>query len=127
MKGLPESALALARLLREREVSAVEVLEHHLDVIATKNPTLGAFVEISARRARRGAKRADALLAKRSSDAPAFLGVPVAIKDSDHLRFHFSRVGSRALRYVLSPVDGLVARSCRRAGFVFTGKLATSE
>ncbi len=127
MKGLPESALDLARLLREREISATELLRHHLDVISTKNPSLGAFVEISERRALRAAKRADALLAKRSSDAPVFLGVPTAIKDSDHLRFHFSRVGSRAFRWVISPVDGLVARTCRRAGFVFLGKLATSE
>ena len=58
---------------------------------------------------------------------PAFLGVPTGIKDHEHLRGSFSRVGSRAFRWVLSPIDGPVASACRRAGFVFLGKLATSE
>jgi amidase len=38
-----------------------------------------------------------------------------------------SRVGSRAFRFVLVPIDGPVARACRRGGFVLLGKLATSE
>ena len=58
---------------------------------------------------------------------PAFLGVPTGIKDHEHIRGYFSRVGSRAFKWVLSPVDGPVAAACRRGGFVFLGKLATSE
>lgn len=114
-------------MLRRRELSAVELLDHHLDVIARKNASLGAFVEMHEGRALRAARRADRLLARSSDELPLFLGLPVGIKDSDHLRFHFTRVGSRAFRWVLSPFDGLVAKTCRQAGFVFLGKLAASE
>src|SRR5687768_3673934 len=103
MSDLPESALDLARLLRRRELSAVELTQHYLDAIAAKNPSLGAFVELHEGRALRAARRADRQLARREPEPPAFLGVPIAIKDSDHLRFHFTRVGSRAFTFVFSP------------------------
>jgi amidase len=124
--GLPASALETAAWVRARRLSARELVEHHLAVVARRNPALGAFVEVRPARALAAARRADAILA-RGGDLPAFLGVPTGIKDHEHLRGCFSRVGSRAFRWVLSPVDGPVASRCRRGGFVFLGKLATSE
>ena len=123
---LPASALEAAALLRRRALSSVELVRHHLDVVARRNPELGSFVELRAERALAAARRADARLAQ-GGDLPAFLGVPTGIKDHEHLRGSFSRVGSRAFRWVLSPIDGPVASACRRGGFVFLGKLATSE
>jgi amidase len=123
---IPASALETAALLRRRAVSSYELVRHHLDVVARRNPALGSFVEVRAERALAAARRADARLA-RGGELPAFLGVPTGIKDHEHLRGSFSRVGSRAFRWVLSPIDGPVASACRRGGFVFLGKLATSE
>ena len=123
---LPQSALELAALVRRRALSAVEVVRHHLEVIAEKNPDLGAFVELREDRALHEAERIDERIA-RGGDLPPFLGLPTGIKDHEHLRGCFTRAGSRALRWVYSPVDGFMARACRRAGFVLCGKLATSE
>jgi amidase len=123
---LPASALDTAARVRRGELSATELVRHHLDLVARRNPELSAFVEVRAARALAAARRAEMLL-RRGGDLPAFLGLPTGIKDHEHLRGHFSRVGSRAYRWVLSPVDGPVARACRRGGFVFVGKLATSE
>jgi amidase len=123
---LPVSALDLATMLRRRTLSSVDLVRHHLDVVARRNPELGSFVEVRAERALAAARRADGLLAQ-GGDVPAFLGVPTGIKDHEHVRGCFSRVGSRAFKWVLSPVDGPVAAACRRGGFVFVGKLATSE
>jgi amidase len=125
--ALPRSALAIAELLRRRELSAVELTHHHLDVVRETNPEIGAFVSIHEKRALAAARAADKLLAKRDGPLPAFLGLPTGIKDHENLRGHFTRVGSRAFRYVYSPIDGMVASTCRRAGFVLFGKLATSE
>ena len=122
---MTESALELAARLRRREVSSVELVRDCLATIRRDDPALGAWVEVSERRALAQARRADALLA-RGHGAP-FLGVPTGIKDHEHVRGCFSRVGSRAFKWVLSPVDGPVASACRRGGFVFLGKLATSE
>ena len=120
-----DTALELAARLRRRELSAVELVQHALATIDRDSATLGTFVEVAGERALRQARRADALLA-RGGQAP-FLGIPTGIKDSDPVRGHFTRVGSRALRWLYTPFDGYVARKCREAGFVLLGKLATSE
>src|SRR5215510_7045818 len=92
---LPVSALDLATMLRRRTLSSVDLVRHHLDVVERRNPELGSFVEVRAERAMAAARRADTLLA-RGGDVPAFLGVPTGIKDNEHVRGCFSRVGSRA-------------------------------
>lgn len=119
------TALELAEQLRKREVSSVELVRKTLDEIRTHDRELGAFVEVAARRALMQARRADALRA-RGSRAP-FLGVPTAIKDHEPVRGLGTRIGSRAFRWLVSPIDGYVARACRRAGFVIIGKTSCSE
>jgi hypothetical protein len=54
----------LARAIREREVSSVEVLESHLRQIALHNPTLNAIVTLDEDQARRWAREADAALVR---------------------------------------------------------------
>jgi amidase len=120
-----DSALDLAARLRRRELSSVELVRHCLDTIRRDNAGLGAFVAVAEDRALREARRADDRLAR--GDRAPFLGVPVGIKDIDHARGHVTRMGSRAFGWLYAPVDGLITRACRRAGFVVLGKLATSE
>src|SRR5207244_5480541 len=115
----------LAARLRRRELSSVELVRDTLDHIRARDPELGAFVEVAGRRAIAQARRADELLA-RGHPAP-FLGVPTAIKDHEPVRGLGTRLGSRAFRWIVSPIDGHVARACRRAGFVIIGKTACSE
>ena len=58
------SAKAMARAVREREVSAVELVEAHLGRIGEVNPALNAVVMLAADRARAEAAEADAALAR---------------------------------------------------------------
>ena len=118
------SALELAARLRRREISSVELVRAALDTIRARDHELGAFVEVAARRALHAARRADAQIA-RGVTAP-FLGVPTAIKDHEPVRGLGTRLGSRAFRWLVSPIDGQVARTCRRAGFVIVGKTTCS-
>jgi amidase len=120
------SALTLAARLRRREISAVEVTRQYLDVIERKNPEIQAFVQLDERRALRAAEQADRRLAGRG-ELPLFLGVPSGIKDHEHMRWMKTRAGSRALSWVVSPFDSLLARRCREGGMVLIGKLSTSE
>jgi len=53
-------ATELARQLRRRQLTAVEVLEAHLEQIEEHNPTLNAVVSLDADRARQLARAADA-------------------------------------------------------------------
>jgi len=120
------SALELASLLRDRAISAAELMEHTLARIEAHDPQLNAFTQVFPRRARRAAAAADRRLA-RGGPTPTFLGVPSAIKDTDAVRFAWNRVGARAYRYVWSPTDAPPVKLLRRAGVLVAGKTATSE
>jgi amidase len=124
--NIASSALDLAARLRRREISAVEALQYSLDVIARENTEIQAFIELDEKRAFLAASDADRRLA-RGGDQPLFLGVPTGIKDHEHMRWMHTRAGSRALTWVVSPVDSVLASRCREGGFVLLGKLATSE
>jgi amidase len=113
-------------LLRRREVSSVELVRASLDAIAARDREIAAFVDVSPRRALAAARRADARLAG-GGELPPFLGVPTGIKDHEPVRFHYTRIGSRAFRWLIAPFDGHVAMACKRAGFVIVGKTSTSE
>lgn len=124
MSDLPtHSALDLATLVRDRAVSAVELLAHFEGRIDALDGDLGAFVQRLPAAARR-----EALAVDRATDRSApLLGVPFAIKDTDPVRFAWNRAGSRAYRYVWSPFDADQVARLRRAGVVILGKTATSE
>ena len=75
------SACDIARAIREKEVSALEVVETHLRRIEATHSALNAVVTLVADRALDEARAADSRLA---GDEPigALHGVPVTIKDS---------------------------------------------
>src|SRR3954471_17544822 len=120
------TALELAARLRRREISSLELTRAAFAAIAERDPSLGAFVELDERRALRAAAVADHRLQK-GGTLPLFLGVPTAIKEHEHVRFLHTRVGSRALAWVVSPIDAKVTKRCRDGGFVIVGKTSCSE
>lgn len=127
---LRASAVRQAELLRRREVRSAELIDAYLARIAAHNPRLSAFVsvfEATARRAARAADRALDRAARRGDPLPPFLGVPIAVKDLNFVRGARTRMGSRAVLPLWSPVDDRTAAQLRRAGMIFLGKLATSE
>ena len=75
------SARAIAEAIREKEVSAVEVAQAHLDRIGEVNERLNAVVLLCDERALDEAREADAMLARGESKGPLH-GVPMTLKDS---------------------------------------------
>lgn len=121
---LAMSAVEQARRVRDGSLGCVELATLYLDRIERHDPELSSFVSVFRGAALREARKKDR--APREG-RPAFHGVPIGIKDLNLVRGHFSRMGSRAYWFLLSPVDDLATRAIRRAGFVILGKLATSE
>jgi amidase len=120
------TALELADRLRRGEISSEELVRDHLARIERRNGELHAFVEVTGRRALRAAQKIDRARL-RGEALPRFAGIPIGIKDINFVRGTFTRAGSRAFRWLWSPVDDRVVAKLRRGGFVILGKLATSE
>lgn len=74
------SAAQIARLIRTREISAVEVTAHAIARIEARNGSLNAFVHTDFDKARERAAGLDARIAA-GEDVGPLAGVPTAIKD----------------------------------------------
>ena len=85
---------AQAQLIRDRELTSVDLTELYLDRIARIDPHLNAFREVFADEARAAAADADRRVGE-GEDAP-LLGVPVAFKDELDMEGRVARHGTNA-------------------------------
>ena len=77
------SASELLSMLRAKEVSSVELLDHYLERVDHLNPALNAVVTLDTDRARRSAARADDLRTGGDDDTLGLLhGLPMTVKDA---------------------------------------------
>ena len=75
------SATHQARLVRQRAISSVELIQAHISRIATVNPRIHAVIEVFAEPALAAADAADRAVAQGIPTGP-LCGVPFSIKDS---------------------------------------------
>jgi amidase len=75
------TATQLAEALASREVSSLELLDHHLERVERLNGPVNAIVAMNAEAARTAAREADAALACGEPKGPLH-GLPMTIKDS---------------------------------------------
>jgi amidase len=120
------SALELARMIRQREVSPVEVTQLYLDRIDKHNPELNAFVTVIGDRALAEARSAEQEVAK-DGDLPPFHGVPLAVKDLTETAGVRTTYSSRAFADFVPENDAYVVRRLKEAGFIILGKSNASE
>jgi amidase len=120
------SATELARLIRERKVSAVEVMRAHLQQIERVNPTVNAIVTLVPERALAAAGDIDKRLASGEAVGP-LAGLPVVHKDLVPTKGIRTTFGSPIYRDHLPEVDAIVVERLRSAGAVTLGKSNTPE
>lgn len=120
------SATSLAKMIRDREVSSVAVVEAHLRRIEAVNPTINAVVWLTADAALAGARAADAALARGEAVGPLH-GVPVTIKDSLATAGVRSTAGTLGLRDHVPAHDATVLARLKAAGAILLGKTNTPE
>ena len=123
------TAIDLAVLLASGEISAVEVLDTHLDWIDQRNPELNAICTLDRDRARADAQAADGL---RRSDPDAaaakpLLGLPTAIKDLVPTKGIRTTFGSPIFKDQVPDADALIVERIREAGAIVIGKTNTPE
>jgi amidase len=120
------SAIELAALIRDREVSAAEAVESALERIELHDGPIGAFLTVGAEAARLEAAAADRAL--RDGVVPGPLhGVPVAVKDLECTRGLRTTYGSRAFESFVPDEDAISVERLRAAGAIVIGKTNTPE
>ena len=112
--------------LRSGELSARELTERHLARIETVEPSLHAFLEVTAARARADADRIDALRSA-GDPLPPLAGIPLAIKDNLCTRGIRTTCSSRMLETFVPPYESTVTERLWNAGAVLLGKTNLDE
>ncbi len=120
------TATELARRIRAKELSAVEVMEAHLDRIEETNPKMNAIVTLLPERAMEEASAADEALARGEEVGPLH-GLPVAHKDLVPTRGVRTTFGSLVFKNFVPDHDALIVERLREAGAISVGKTNTPE
>jgi aspartyl-tRNA(Asn)/glutamyl-tRNA(Gln) amidotransferase subunit A len=120
------SACRMADALRGRTISAVELLDAHLERIEQRNEALNAIVIPRFEEARREAKAADKRLS-RDDPAGPLDGVPFTVKDPIPVGGMPAPNGSKLWADHRSKADCAAVRALREAGAILLGKTNVSE
>ena len=112
--------------LSRGEVSARELADQHLSRIEAVEPSVHAYLEVTAERARADADRIDALRAA-GEPLPPLAGVPLAIKDNLCTKGIRTTCSSRMLEHFVPPYESTVTERLWGAGAVLLGKTNLDE
>ena len=120
------TARELARRIRERDVSATEVLEAHLTQIERVNPHINAIITLVAEQARAQAAAADDAIARGDQVGPLH-GVPIAHKDTTDTKGIRTTYGSPLYRDNVPAANALIVERLQQAGAIPIGKTNVPE
>ncbi|MEN9840247.1 MAG: hypothetical protein RL376_47 [Verrucomicrobiota bacterium] len=120
------SATRMAAMVREKKISAVELVKLHIDRIEAVNPKLNAVVFKAYERALQEARRCDEATAKGKSFGPLH-GVPCTMKDSHDTQGLVSTGGTLGRKNFIPSQDATYVQRVRAAGAIILGKTNTPE
>ena len=112
--------------LKRGEVSARELTDQHLSRIEAVEPSINAYTEVTAERARADADRIDAARAA-GEELPPLAGVPLAINDNLCTKGVRTTCSSRMLETFVPPYESTVTSRLWGAGAVLLGKTNLDE
>src|ERR1700680_2591180 len=112
----------LARAIRTKQVSSLEVVRAHLEHIHTVNPRLNAVVFATGESALKQARAADRKNSKRKPEIGPLHGVPFTAKDIFDTAGLPTTAGLRMLRSNVPDRDATVIARMRAAGAILIGK-----
>ncbi len=115
----------LSQLLRDREVSSVELAEYYLERIGRVGPELNSFISVTGEQALSQAAEADRLIA--AGQAGPLTGLPIAHKDIFCTQGVRTSCGSKMLDNFIAPYDATVVEKMQQSGVVMLGKTNMDE
>jgi len=120
------TATQLASLIRQKELSAKEVMEAHLAQIERINPQVNAIVTLLPERALEAAQQADDALARGEEVGPLH-GLPIAHKDLADTKGIRTTYGSPIFKDHVPTENALIIERLQQAGAISIGKTNTPE
>jgi aspartyl-tRNA(Asn)/glutamyl-tRNA(Gln) amidotransferase subunit A len=120
------SAARLAALVKERQVSPVELVRIYLERIDRFDSRLRAYITVLPEAALEAARKAEAAVMRGESLGPLH-GVPYAVKDQFATAGVRTTLGSRILEHHVPVEDATVVARLNEAGGVLLGKLNLTE
>ena len=120
------TATQLAQMIRNKEVSAVEVLDAYLQQIDRYNGSINAIATLDVERAKNRAIEADEALAK-GENWGVLHGVPVTIKDTLETAGLLTTAGYPPLENYIPSEDATTVARLKAAGAIILGKTNLSK
>src|SRR6201993_2452645 len=120
------SAVSMAEQVRQKKISALELVDAHLARIAQLNPSVNAFIALDEDRARRDARALDTSAAHGNFRGPLH-GVPLSIKSSIATAGLRCESGTRLRSGNVPATDAVLVSRLREAGAIILGVTNTPE
>lgn len=121
-KTIPE----LAKLIKSKKVSPVDITQNYLKAIEKVSPSLNAFVTITTELALKEAKLAETEITN-GNYRGTLHGIPYAAKDLFSVKGYLTTWGSMVYKEQQFEYDAEVVKRLRNAGAILVGKTAMSE
>jgi Asp-tRNA(Asn)/Glu-tRNA(Gln) amidotransferase A subunit family amidase len=115
-----------ARLIRQQDLSPLELLDSCLRMIDRLEPRVSAWVTIDREGAVREAQKMTQEARNRGWRGPLH-GIPIGVKDIFYTAGMRTAAGHSAMAAFIPECDSAVAERLRRAGAIILGKTATTE
>jgi aspartyl-tRNA(Asn)/glutamyl-tRNA(Gln) amidotransferase subunit A len=121
-----QTVTELAALIRKREISCVELLQHFVSRINCLEDQLNAYRLLCTKRALDQAQAADAAF-KKGNDYGPLQGIPYAVKDLINVKGLSTSAGAKILEKQIADEDAEVIHRLDQAGMVLVGKTNTVQ
>jgi Asp-tRNA(Asn)/Glu-tRNA(Gln) amidotransferase A subunit family amidase len=119
-------ATELARMIRDKDTSPVEIVDAFLSRIDRVNPAVNAYCTVTADEARAAARRAEEAVSRGDALGPLH-GVPYSLKDLTPVRGVRTTMGSKIFEHAVPEEDAALVERLRGAGAILLGKTNTPE
>lgn len=120
------SALNISKMVKDRQLSPVEVIRWAVDAINEKNPLLNAVTSLRIEAALREAKELEGLILK-GQELGLLCGVPFLVKDLEHVAGLPTTYGSIAYKDNIAKEDSIQVKRLKKQGAIVLGKTNTPE
>lgn len=119
------SIRTISKLYRDRSLSPVDVVDAYLARIERLNPTLNAYVRVTAEAAKRQAAAAEQRLHQSPDELPELFGIPFSVKDTLPTAGVTTTFGSPLFADFVPGEDAAAVAALKRAGAILLGKTNT--